>query len=196
MNVWTITGNLGQDPRLRTTNNGESVLNLNVAVRKRVKNGDRWEDVTMWVDVTLWGKRAEGVAGLLAKGSRVGASGELGVREYVDKNNTPRWQLELNARELDVLESRDERLGREQGQGGTRAGTNAYGGGQQQRGSAGTHRDQFRGDPPRTGGRTPDQGGFNYEQRRGSYGGANQGAGREPQGGGFNYTDPDDDIPF
>jgi single-strand DNA-binding protein len=185
LNVWTITGFLGQDPRLRTTTGtGESVLNLSVAVQKRKKVNGQWTNDTLWVDVTLFGKRAEGVAPLLAKGTRIGASGELGVREYTDRNNQQRFQLELVAREIDVLESRERRPDSERpaaanqqrsgpppagAQHGTRPGTGGFGG---------THRDDFA-----PGGRA-----------QGSLGG---GYGANGKGGGdYDYSAGDDDIPF
>jgi single-strand DNA-binding protein len=40
---------------------------------------------TVWVDVTKWGKGAQGLAGILKKGSRVAVSGEMSMREYNGK---------------------------------------------------------------------------------------------------------------
>jgi single-strand DNA-binding protein len=188
LNVWTITGFLGQDPRLRTLpGSGESVLNLSVAVQKRKKKDGQWVNDTLWVDVTLFGKRAEGVAPLLAKGSRIGASGELGVREYIDRNNQARFQLELVAREIDVLESRERRPDSERPAAsssaqraappggapahGTRPGTTGFGG---------THRDDFA------------QGG----RAQGSFGGGYAGSANGKGGGEYDYGAGDDDIPF
>lgn len=151
MNVWTVTGHLGQDPRLRTLPSGESVLNMSIGVQKRKKDKDgQWKSETLWVDVSVFGKRAEGLAPMLARGTRVGATGELGVREYTDRDGNHRFALEMQARDVDVLESRQrdsERPAAAQN-GGTRPGTNAY---QQPRGGYGggaqreppQHRDQL-----------------------------------------------------
>jgi single-strand DNA-binding protein len=126
MNNWSITGRLGHEPRLRAINNGDPVLNLSVAVDRRVKKDGQWVNETMWVDVTMFGKRGESLSKLLAKGKRVAACGELNLREYTGRDGVVKHQLEMIARDVEPLEFADK----------TGAATN---------GGAGTHRDDFRG---------------------------------------------------
>ncbi len=107
MNVWAITGHLGQDPRLRVTPSGTAVLNLNVALRVRIKGDDgKWTDQTEWIDVTLFGTRCEALSNMLAKGMRVGASGEMRVRRYTARDGTPKAQVELIAHDIEPLDRR------------------------------------------------------------------------------------------
>jgi len=108
MNVWSITGNLGRDPSLRAINNGDPVLNLSVAVSRRAKVDGQWQNVTLWVDVTLFGRRAEALHKILAKGMRVGATGELNLREYQARDGTTKHQLELIARDVEPLDKASE----------------------------------------------------------------------------------------
>ena len=81
MNVFTFTGNLGNDCR---TNNagGTAVCNFSVAV----KSGYADKEQTNWVDCSLWGKQAESkLPQYLTKGQMVAVSGELGTKEHEGK---------------------------------------------------------------------------------------------------------------
>jgi single-strand DNA-binding protein len=75
-----IAGNVGKDAEHKTTGNSE-LCNFSVAVS--VGYGENKQ--TVWVDVTKWGKGAQGLAGILKKGSRVAVSGEMSMREYNGK---------------------------------------------------------------------------------------------------------------
>jgi single-strand DNA-binding protein len=104
----TITGRLGQDPKLRTVASGDAVLNLNVAVKDRKKGPDgTWGDHTLWFDVTLFGKRAESLSRLLKKGMQVAATGEFGLREYTARDGVVKQQLEVIARDVEPLDRLD-----------------------------------------------------------------------------------------
>jgi len=84
-NVFSFTGTVGRDAEVRTTPNGQTVLNVTVA--NNIGFGDRQQ--TIWVRVTLWGKRAEGqLQNYLKKGQQVFVSGELSQREYQANDET------------------------------------------------------------------------------------------------------------
>ena len=85
-----ISGRLGRDAELRTTN-GDPVLGFTVAVDSR-KGRDK---VTNWWRVSLWGKRGEALAQYLTKGSSVTVSGEFSLDEYDGKP-----QLNIRANEI------------------------------------------------------------------------------------------------
>jgi single-strand DNA-binding protein len=166
VNVWAISGHLGQDPRLRVTPSGTAVLNLNVALRVRIKGDDgKWTDQTEWIDVTMFGTRCEALSNMLQKGMRVGASGEMRVRRYTARDGTPKAQVELIAHDIEPLDRRpgagaddvprtSRPMDRGQGQGGYRA---------------------------------------PQHHERSAYGAQGGGA---PSGGQGGFIDPDDDIPF
>jgi single-strand DNA-binding protein len=51
----TITGNLTDDPELKSTPNGHAVANIRVAVTARIKDGDTWKDGdTSFFRVNVW----------------------------------------------------------------------------------------------------------------------------------------------
>lgn len=194
MNNWSITGNLGQDPHLRVTPTGTPVLNLSVALRVRMKGQDgKWTDETEWVDVTMFGTRCEALHNILHKGQRVGASGEMRIRRYVNKQGESKSQVELIAHDIEPLERRDQagepRTSRPMQDGYTRQGG---GGGAGQRGGQGGGQGGYR---------QPE-----HRERQGQFGGAaygHQGGGNRQgnhaggaPGPGYDGFDPDDDIPF
>lgn len=76
MNVFTFSGNLGNDCRT-----GNDVVNFSVACKSGY--GDKAQ--TNWIDCALWGKRGASLQPYLTKGAQVVVSGELGTREHNGK---------------------------------------------------------------------------------------------------------------
>ena len=104
-NVFSFTGTVGRDAEVRTTPNGQTVLNVTVA--NNIGFGDRQQ--TLWIRVALWGKRAEGqLQNYLKKGQQVFVSGELSQREYQANDGTTKSSLELNANIIDLVGKRNE----------------------------------------------------------------------------------------
>lgn len=81
MLIVTLAGNLGRDAEFKTTQSGTELCSFGVGVT--VGYGENKS--TVWVDVTKWGKGAQGLAGILRKGSNVAVSGELSTREHNGK---------------------------------------------------------------------------------------------------------------
>lgn len=90
----TIAGRLGRDAEVRSTQNGDSVCSFSVAVDYRAGK----EKATNWYRVSLWGKRGEGLAQYLTKGTTVAVSGEFSTSEYEGKT-----QLNVRASEITLL---------------------------------------------------------------------------------------------
>ena len=76
-----LAGRLGRDAEFKQTQGGHDICSFSVACD--VGFGDRKE--TYWVDVTKWGKGAQGLSGILRKGSAVAVAGELTTREHNGK---------------------------------------------------------------------------------------------------------------
>lgn len=92
MQIITVSGNLGRDPELRSTQGGDDILNFSVGVQQGW--GERAS--TNWFRCSVWGKRAKTLADKLRKGSRVFVVGELTIGEYQSKP-----QYEIRVSELD-----------------------------------------------------------------------------------------------
>lgn len=103
-NKITIIGNLGRDPELRYTPQGDAVCDFSVAVndRKRDKAGE-WSDVTTWFKVTFWRKQAENASKYLTKGRQVYVEGRLQVEEWTDRDGNNRSTLAIQGTELQFL---------------------------------------------------------------------------------------------
>jgi single-strand DNA-binding protein len=101
-----IVGNLGRDPELRYTPQGTAVCNFSVATneRRRDKAGEQ-QDVTTWFRVNAWGRQAENVSKYLTKGRRVYVEGRLHVEEWTDRDGKSRYTLEVNASDIQFLDS-------------------------------------------------------------------------------------------
>jgi single-strand DNA-binding protein len=102
-----IVGNLGRDPELRYTPQGDAVCNFSVAVndKRRDKAGDL-QDVTTWFRVTLWRKQAENAAKYLTKGKPIYIEGRLHVEEWTDRDGNNRHTLEVTATDMQFIGSR------------------------------------------------------------------------------------------
>ncbi len=100
----TVIGNLGRDPELRYTPQGDAVCDFSVAVndRKRDKAGE-FQDVTTWFKVTFWRKQAETASKYLTKGKSVYIEGRLQVEEWNDRDGNKRFSLVIQGSDLHFI---------------------------------------------------------------------------------------------
>jgi single-strand DNA-binding protein len=99
-----VIGNLGRDPELRYTPQGNAVCNFSIATneKKRDKAGEL-QDITTWFRVTLWNKQAENASKYLTKGTPVYIEGRLRIEEWTDKDGKNRFTLEINATDMQFI---------------------------------------------------------------------------------------------
>ncbi len=90
-----LMGNLTRDPELRYTAGGSSVTNLGLAINRKFKKGEEWQDETCFVDITVWGKQGENCAEYLSKGRPVFVEGCLNFRtwETEDGQKWSKWDV-------------------------------------------------------------------------------------------------------
>jgi len=109
-----IVGNLGRDPEMRYTPNGNAVTTINVASNRTFNDssGQR-QKVTTWFRVSVWGKQAESVNNFLQKGSQVLIEGELqpdretgNPRTFTRNDGSTGASYEVRARTVRFLTSR------------------------------------------------------------------------------------------
>lgn len=127
VNKAILVGNLGRDPELRTTPNGQSVVNFTLATSEtwNDKSGERQER-TEWHRIVVWGKTAEMCNQYLSKGRTVYIEGRIQTREWEDKEGAKRYTTEINASTVNFIGPRQDGGGG--GAGGGNYGGN-YGGG-------------------------------------------------------------------
>lgn len=173
LNKVMLIGNLGQDPEVRSFQNGGKVCNLRIATSEQWKDrntGERQER-TEWHTVAIFSEGLINVCeNYLKKGSKVFIEGQLQTRKWQDQNGQDRYSTEVVLRGFNgTLTMLDGPGG---GSGGGQRGGSGGGGGWNQ-----------------GGGGQSSGGGDNWRS-----GGGSQGSGGS--GGGSNYDDLDDDIPF
>ena len=105
INIVIISGNLTRDPELRQAGN-TSVLSFGVAVNDRRRNpqSGQWENVPNFVDCIVFGSRADALAGLLHKGSKVAIDGKLRYSSWEGKDGKKRSKLEVVVNELELMQ--------------------------------------------------------------------------------------------
>lgn len=107
INVVNISGNLTRDPELRRTAGGTAILGFGVAVNDRRKNQQtgEWEDYPNFVDCTMFGTRAEKLAGMLAKGTKVCILGKLRYTSW-ERDGQRRSKIEVIVDDIELMQNR------------------------------------------------------------------------------------------
>lgn len=98
INKVILVGNLGAEPKVSNTSNGNKIVNLNVATSDTWKDkatGER-KDRTEWHRVVIFNPQLADVAErYLRKGSKVYLEGQLQTRKWEDTNGQERYTTEV-----------------------------------------------------------------------------------------------------
>ena len=105
LNKVLLQARLGNDPELKTSSNGTSVVTLNVAVKRDFKNKNG-ENETDWLTVVIWRQTAEMVAKYFKKGDQILIEGSIQTRKYTDKDGNNRTAFEIVANNVHFVESK------------------------------------------------------------------------------------------
>jgi single-strand DNA-binding protein len=99
-----VIGNLGGDPEMRYTSNGDPVTGFSVAVNRnfRTRDGENREE-TEWFRVSAWGRLAEVSNQYLTKGSAVYVEGRFSSRRYTGNDGQERTSNDIRASEVVFL---------------------------------------------------------------------------------------------
>jgi single-strand DNA-binding protein len=117
VNKVILIGNLGRDPEVRYTPNGNAVCNVSVATSRTWKakdSGDKVEE-TEWHRVAFFDRLAEIAGEYLKKGSPVYVEGRLKTRKWTDKEGKENYTTEIIAEEMKMLGGREGRGGGDEG---------------------------------------------------------------------------------
>jgi single-strand DNA-binding protein len=106
INKVIIIGNLGKDPEVRHTPQGQAVANFPVATSEswNDKQGQKQER-TEWHRIVVWGKLAELCGKYLSKGRKAYIEGRLQTRAWDDKEGQKRYTTEIVANTVQFLDS-------------------------------------------------------------------------------------------
>lgn len=108
INVVNISGNLTRDSELRSTAGGTAVLGLGVAVNDKRRNQKTgvWEDCPNFVDCTMFGTRAEKLARILTKGTKVYILGKLRYTSW-EKDGQKHSKIEVVVDDIELMSRRE-----------------------------------------------------------------------------------------
>jgi single-strand DNA-binding protein len=109
LNKVQVIGNLGRDPEVRYTPNGNAVCNVSVATTRQWKNkesGEKQEE-TEWHRVVFYDRLAEIAGEYLKKGRSVYVEGRLKTRKWTDKEGKEQYTTEIIATEMQMLGGRE-----------------------------------------------------------------------------------------
>ena len=96
LNKVTLIGRLGQNPEIKTLQNGQSVANFSVATSEKWTDRDgNKQEKTEWHKVVVWGKLAEICAQKLSKGQLTYIEGKLQTRKWNDQNEKAHYVTEI-----------------------------------------------------------------------------------------------------
>lgn len=97
INKVTLVGNLGRDPEIRHTTNGQKIAHISVATSEtwKDKSGERQER-TEWHRVVVFNANlADFTEKYLKKGSKVYVEGALQTRKFTDQSGQEKYSTEV-----------------------------------------------------------------------------------------------------
>ena len=117
VNKVILIGNLGNDPDVKYTPNGQGVANISLATSEtwKDKNTGQQQDRTEWHRVVFFGNLVEVVKQYLRKGSKIYIEGKLQTRKWQDQGGQDRYTTEVVvdgfSGQLQMLDSRQDQQG-------------------------------------------------------------------------------------
>ena len=105
LNKVMIIGNLGSEPEMRFTPNGNPVTSFRVATNRvyTTPEGERKQE-TEWFTIVTWNKLAEQCNQFLTKGRLVYAEGRLRTRTWEGQDGQKRYRTEIIANRVTFLD--------------------------------------------------------------------------------------------
>lgn len=107
LNKVMLIGRLGRDPEVRYSQNGQMVVNFNLATDESYtsREGEKIQK-TEWHRIVAFARTAELIANYLKKGSLVYLEGSLQTRKWQDQQGFERFTTEIRANGLRFLDSK------------------------------------------------------------------------------------------
>ena len=107
MNNVQLIGRLTADPELKHTQSGTACTRFNIAVDRRVKQGE--EKQTDFITVVAWQQRAEFICKYFSKGQKIALTGSIRTGSYTDRDGNKRNTFEVWAENVEFCESKAEK---------------------------------------------------------------------------------------
>jgi len=98
INKVILVGNLGQDPEIRSTQDGREIANFSLATSEswKDKNTGEKKDKTEWHRVVIFSQGLVGIAkNYLKKGTKIYLEGSLQTRKWTDDQGIEHFATEV-----------------------------------------------------------------------------------------------------
>lgn len=107
MNNVQLIGRLTADPELKYTQSGTACTRFNIAVDRRVKQGE--EKQADFITIVAWQQRAEFICKYFSKGQRIALTGSIRTGSFTDRDGNKRNTFEVWAENVEFCESKAEK---------------------------------------------------------------------------------------
>lgn len=98
LNKVMLLGNVGQEPQIRTTQNGKKIASFSLATKEGYKNKQTGEYIeqTQWHKVVIYNENiANIVEKYVSKGSKLFIEGSLQTRKWTDNSGVDKYITEI-----------------------------------------------------------------------------------------------------
>jgi single-strand DNA-binding protein len=107
INKIILVGNLGKDPEVKKSSNGESVAYVTIATTERYKDKSGVkQEKTEWHNLVFFRRLAEIAGQYLRKGSHLYIEGKIQTRKWQTKEGQDRYTTEIIVSEMEMLGSK------------------------------------------------------------------------------------------
>ena len=105
-----LIGNVGQEPTITNLESGKKVVRFSIATNEHYKNnkGEKVQS-TDWHTVVAWGKTAQIIENYVGKGKEIALTGKLRTRSYTTDDGNQRYVTEVEANEILLLGSKNDK---------------------------------------------------------------------------------------
>ena len=106
MNKAILTGILGRDPEIKTSQSGTKICSVTRATIERgftKQDGTKVEDKTEWHRLVMFGTQAVLAERYLHKGDRIMVEGKIRTRQYTDRQGMQKSTTEIVVDEMEFL---------------------------------------------------------------------------------------------
>lgn len=105
VNKVILVGNVGSEPEIRSSQNGNAIATFSFATNERHKDASgNWVDATEWHSIKAFKRTAEIVRDYVHKGDKMYIEGKLSTSSWEDKESGQnRYRTEIIVNDLSLL---------------------------------------------------------------------------------------------
>ena len=102
INTLVVSGRVTADAEVTELRSGAEVLKFGIAVNKRVKRDDEWENEAMFFDVETFDRYSVKMADQITKGRKVTVHGKLDYRAWEADDGSKRSRVSIKAEDIEL----------------------------------------------------------------------------------------------